>query len=114
MKNDNSYSWTSYSNQIINAVMPWIAFACLAFVILVLAIVIRCLKSMCCKQKIKERGDLIKNVCISISFIITLLSLTCCALIIYYSDTAYQSYQQLQCSSGRIPYALLKGSNGYH
>ena len=65
---------------------------------------------MCCKEKIKNRGDTVKNVFVAISFLVTLLAIGCCALIIYYSDAGYQSYQQLQCSAGRIPYDLLAGN----
>lgn len=113
MQNDNSYSWSKYADEIIYAVMPWIAFACLALLVLVMASLIRCLKCMCCKGKSKDRGNGIKNLFVAISFLVTLLALACCAFIIFYSDAAYQSYQQLQCAAGRIPYGLLDGNDNY-
>ena len=53
---------------------------------------------------------MILNICVAISFITTLLALVCCSFIIVYSDILYQSYQQLQCAAGRVPYSLLKGA----
>ena len=109
MTNYNSYSWSDYEYDIVHAALPWIAFAILAFVILIIAIVIRFLRCMCCKQQIKEKGRCIKLTCVVIAFIITLLSLLACSFIIYYSDQTFQSIQQVQCVGGKFPYVLKHG-----
>ena len=114
MENDSNYSWDQYYEKIIYTVMPWIGFAILAFVILVLIIIIKCVTCKCCyKKKIKASGDLIQKIFILIASIVTVVALICCIFIIYFSDAAYQSYQQLQCASGRIPYELLNGARRY-
>lgn len=110
MINNDGYGWSDYSQSLIDSTLPWIAFGCFAFVVLILAIVIRCLKYMCCKQKIKEKAETIKNICVGVSLIVTLLAVGCCCFIIYFSDATYQSYLQLECASGRIPYALTNGA----
>lgn len=110
MRSDNSYSWDDYGNDIIKASMPWVAFAALAFGIFILAVVIKCISCMCCKNRVKHRGDFIRNLCVFLSFLVTFLGLTCCAFIIHFSDSFYQGYQQVQCSAGRIPYVLGKGN----
>jgi hypothetical protein len=110
MKSTNSYTWEDYGRDILNTAMPWIAFACLAFLILILAILIRCIKSLCFVRKIKERGDFFRNLAVVFSFLVTFLALGCCGFIIHYVDAAFQSYMQLQCAAGRIPYQLLNGN----
>lgn len=110
MKTSSSYSWSDYAESLLDAVIPWIAFACLALLIFILAIIIRFIKAVCCKSKVKLRSDMIKNICVGFFFIVTFLSMGCCAYIIHYADSTYQSYMQLQCTSGRIPYGLLNGN----
>lgn len=113
MKQSSSYSWTDYGDDIVKAVMPWIVFAALALVIFIFAIIIRFFKALCCKSAVKVRGEKTLNSCVGMSVIITFLSMGCCGYIIHYSDGFYQSYMQLQCTAGRIPYALLEGNLGY-
>ena len=113
MKQSSSYSWTDYGDDLVKAVMPWIVFAALALIVFILAIVIRFLKAICCKSAVKVRGERTLNTCVGISVIITFLSMGCCGYIIHYSDGFYQSYMQLQCTAGRIPYALLEGNLDY-
>lgn len=109
MTHNNSYHWEDYEYDIVHAALPWIAFAILAFVLLIVAIVFRFLRCMCCKQQIKQRGRCIKLTCVTLAFIITLLSLLACSFIIYYSDQTFQSIQQVQCAAGKFPYVLKRG-----
>ncbi|OMJ72677.1 hypothetical protein SteCoe_28811 [Stentor coeruleus] len=110
MRNDNSYQWTDYENDIVHAALPWIIFAILAFIMLIAAIVIRFLRCMCCKAQIKQRGRCIRVTCVSSAFILTFLGLIICSFLIYYSDQTFQSLQQVQCSAGRIPHTMINGN----
>ena len=111
MRNDNTYTWTDYYADLTHAVLPWIVFAVFAFVILIAAIVFRFLRCMCCKKQIKQRGRCIRLTCVLFSFIATFLALLSCCFIIYYSDQTFQSFEQVQCASGRIPYAITNGNS---
>lgn len=113
MKDGNSYSWGDYANDIIQASMPWIAFAGLALLAFIIVIVAQCVTSICCKNKIKKRGELFRNICTLSSFVLTFLALGCCAYVLHYSDAFYESFQQTQCSAGRIPYVIENGNLGY-
>lgn len=110
MRNDNSYEWSNYENDIVHAALPWIIFAILAFIMLIAFIVIRFLRCMCCKAQIKQRGRCIRVTCVTSAFIITFLGLITCSFLIYYSDQTFQSLQQVQCSAGRIPHTMINGN----
>lgn len=110
MTHENTYQWSDYEYDIVHAALPWIAFAILAFLLLIIAIVVRFLRCMCCKQQLKERGRCIKLTCVTLAFIVTFVSLLACSFIIYYSDQTFQSIQQVQCAAGKFPYVLKKGN----
>jgi hypothetical protein len=114
MKQSSSYDWNDYAHDLIKTVMPWIVFAALALLIFIFATLIRCFIAVCCKRKILARSDRIRNIFVAFSAIVTFLAMGCCGYIIHYSDSAYQSYMQLQCSAGRIPYCLLNGNDNYN
>ncbi|OMJ74796.1 hypothetical protein SteCoe_26212 [Stentor coeruleus] len=48
--------------------------------------------------------------CIVMLMIFTIISMIFCSILIYYSDQNYQSLQQVQCATGRIPYTMLNGN----
>lgn len=110
MVNNNTYTFSDYSEDITRAALPWIAFAIFAFLVLLGAIVLRFVRGLCCKQQINERKRCIKLTCLLLSFIVTFFALGSCSFIIYYSDQTFQSLQQVQCAGCRIPYTI---SGGY-